>query len=193
MSRKSAEELLVDMVLDPLAPNLKAGYLIEPIKETFLNIGRPRFKEAADDEAVKAIILELWNEGDYAENIVTIDDKLVDAACMNMTTRGELVRKFGLPSVEAALRAKGVAINKPGQPRVSQEKKTAKGANAEDTSNNPWSSKFRLSGGPPKSDADREARINAERAKFIVMAGAKAAERMAKACGRTLAGTPLRK
>jgi len=193
--KKAVEQYIIDKVCDPLAPCLKEGYHIGAIKDDCFEVCGQAMRDAPDDEAMTAIA-QNWidaRKSEWLEYIVEIEDALVIAACTSLAKRGELAKRYGVPSVESALRAKGVAMTEIKPPREAKEKTEKKpGSNADDNSSNPWSSKFRLSGGPVKNEADREARINAERAKFIKMAGAAASARMAKAAGKTLGGQPLR-
>lgn len=196
MTQTTLEQLFAKQVCAAtLANGLKEGYRLEAIiEDCFVTVGTKMAAVSSDEEKVE--IAQAWvdaRKADWLEHIVEIDDALVVNACTSLKARGELAQKYGVESVEAALRAKGVAMTEIKRPRESkQEQKKAPGPDAGDTSSNPWSKKFRVTGGPVKSEADRTARVNDARAKFIRMAGTAAAARMAKSAGVSLGGLPLR-
>jgi hypothetical protein len=154
---------------------------------------------AADSDEAEIVVLEDWLAArpHLLKSIIPIPPDDIEVACMSLAKRGELVKRYGLPSVEAALKARGVSLSeiKPGRDADggdAKRKRKAADTDAPPASNNPWSDKWRAPR-PVKTDAEREELRLAAQVSIVKSFGTAGAVRYARSVGKTLANTPLRK
>jgi hypothetical protein len=195
MPKSSANVLFVTAFFKPKTDQL--AYPVDPIIEDAAASLDAALTAAPDDEAM-TVILEDWLAArpHLLKSVVPIPPDDIEVACMSLAKRGELVKRYGLASVESALKARGVSLSeiKPGRDADDGDAKRKRKADDAPVSKsqNPWHPDWKSSR-PTKSPAEKEAlRLEAQTA-IIRSFGTAGATRYARSAGMTLAGTPLRK
>lgn len=149
-----------------------------------------------DDEHYK-----LWEDDFNArphylkDEPIKIPDDAADEACTSLDKRGELVERYGVEAVTAALQERGLSGlgSKPQGPRrKGEEQPKKKPADEMPSTSNPYSSTWKAPR-VPKSAEDREEQRRAAISALFRTIGAKAAASMAAKHGCMVDGRPLRK
>lgn len=193
--KSSAEELLVRASVGKRKDAL--AYEAEPLVEDILVTLSGPLAAADSDEAAEALIEDWFAAHPHVlKSVVPIPPDDIEVACESLQKRGQLVKRYGLSSVEAALKARGVSLSeiKPGRDADGGEtkrKRKAASTDAPPASTNPWSDKWRASR-PVKTDAEREELRLIAQTQVIRAFGTAGAIRYARSAGKTLANTPLR-
>lgn len=156
----------------------------------------PLIKNASDEEAITLLM-----EDDIAarphylkDEPITIPDEQADAACTSLDKRGELVERYGVEAVTAALKDRGLTGlgDKPQEPRRKGEQKKPGAKNEPESTSNPYSPNWKAPR-VPRSPEDREQQRREAIAHLFKTFGARRSADMAKKHGKQIDGSPLRR
>jgi hypothetical protein len=153
-------------------------------------------KNATDEEAITLLL-----EDDLAarphylkDEPVKVPDDAADEACTSLEKRGDLVERYGIAAVTAALKERGVGMGELKPPRQMEEggNKQERKSDEPLSTTSPYSPNWKAPRAPT-SEADREQQRKAAIASLFKTFGAKRSAEMARKYGKQIDGSPLRK
>lgn len=191
--KKNATMLRLEAHLAPLVRNL--AYPVEGIiNDAHLSL-HDAIESADSEETIQAYIDDWFKERPHLFRVAYVIPKAMQQAAFGehctLKGQGDLIKRYGEAAAAEAARDWGTRLGstKPGvdpnsNVTVAEAKKALAKAQAEAPSRNPWADAY-----PAKTPAERFA----AQAGVIKAMGSKAAIRMARSAGKTLAGAPMRK